>query len=85
MLQGLIFLGILLIVLGPVHWYLWRRLVKDTTRPGRWRKILTVAFLTLVASLIGAFIVPRVAGAEAGFVVAMVGYMWLAVMFYLLI
>lgn len=85
MLQGLIFLGILLIVLGPVHWYLWRRLVKDTTRPGRARRIGTVAFLTLVVSLIGAFVMPRVIGPTMAFPIALVGYVWLAVMFYLLV
>ncbi|GIH11176.1 hypothetical protein Rhe02_92430 [Rhizocola hellebori] len=84
-LQGLIFLGLVLVVLGPVHWYLWRRLVKDTTRPGRVRKIGTVIFVALVVSLIAAFIVPRVAGARAGFAVSLVGYLWLAVMFYLLV
>jgi uncharacterized protein len=85
LLQGLIFLGILLTVLGPVHWYLWRRLVKDATRPGRGRRIGTIVIYALVASLIGAFIVPRVVGEGTGFFVALAGYLWLAMLFYLLV
>jgi predicted MPP superfamily phosphohydrolase len=85
LLQALVFLGILLVVLGPVHWYLWRRLVKDTTRPGRGRRIGTIVIFALVASLIGAFIVPRLVGEGTGFFVALVGYLWLAMLFYLLL
>ncbi|MBF6480237.1 metallophosphoesterase, partial [Nocardia cyriacigeorgica] len=30
-----VLMGLLaLTVLGALHWYLWRRLVRDTTRPG---------------------------------------------------
>nr|WP_020522655.1 metallophosphoesterase [Catelliglobosispora koreensis] len=83
MLQGLIFLGLTMVVLGPIHWYLWRRMVRDTTRPGRGRKLVTTAFLVLPVSMVAAFIVPRVVGAESGFFISLVGYMWLAIMFYL--
>ncbi len=85
MVQGLIFLGLVFLVLGPLHWYLWRRLVKDTTRPGLARKIGTGVFLALVASLIAAFVVPRVVGPSAGSAIALIGYLWLAIMFYLLV
>ena len=85
MLQGLIFLSLLLIVLGPVHWYLWRRLVKDTTRSRAGRRAGTIAIYALVASLFAAVIVPRVVGEGTGFFVALVGYIWLAMLFYLLV
>jgi predicted MPP superfamily phosphohydrolase len=84
-LQGLIFLSLLLIVLGPVHWYLWRRLVKDTTRSRAGRRAGTIAIYALVASLFAAVIVPRVVGDGTGFFVALVGYIWLAMLFYLLV
>jgi len=84
-LQGLIFLSLLLIVLGPVHWYLWRRLVKDTTRSRAGRRAGTIAIYALVASLFAAVIVPRVVGEGTGFFVALVGYIWLAMLFYLLV
>lgn len=84
-LQGLIFLSLVLIVLGPVHWYLWRRLVRDTTRTRRARRIGTIAIWTAVAALLGAFILPRIVGEGASFFVALVGYIWLALLFYLLL
>jgi uncharacterized protein len=85
LLQGLIFLGMVLLVVGPIHWYLWRRLVKDTTRAGRQRKVLTIAFLVLPAALLSAFILPRTLGAKVSFALTLVGYLWLAVLFYLLL
>src|SRR5262245_23636229 len=85
LLQGLIFLGLVLLVVGPIHWYLWRRLVKDTTHAGRQRRVATLAFLVLPASLLSAFILPRVLGAKVSFVLSLVGYLWLAVLFYLLL
>lgn len=85
MLQGLIFLAIVLVVLGPVHWYLWKRLVRDTTSPGRSRKIGTWLFMLLPASLLAAMIVPRVAGAKTGYFFSLTGFLWLAILFYLLL
>jgi predicted MPP superfamily phosphohydrolase len=85
LLQGLIFLGLVLLVVGPIHWYLWRRLVMDTTRPGRARRLATVGFLMLPLTLLSAFILPRVVGAKVSFALSLVGYLWLALLFYLLL
>lgn len=85
LLQGLIFLGLVLLVVGPIHWYLWRRLVKDTTRPGRARRLATVGFLLLPLTLLSAFILPRVVGAKVSFALSLAGYLWLALLFYLLL
>ncbi len=79
------FFGVVLLVTGSIHWYLWRRLVKDTTRPGRWRRIGTIALFVMLAALIGAFAMPRVIGAKEAFAFSLIGYIWLAVMFYLLV
>jgi hypothetical protein len=35
------FFGIVLFTVTVVHYYLWRRLVRNTTRPGRARRIGT--------------------------------------------
>jgi len=85
LLQGLIFLGIVLLVVGPIHWYLWRRLVKDTTHSRRQRRVLTIAFLVLPAALLSAFILPRALGTKVSFALTLVGYLWLALLFYLLL
>lgn len=85
MLQAVLFLSMVLIVVGPIHWYLWKRLVKDTSTTRRGRRIGTAAILGLAVALLAAFIVPRVIGAKASWIIPMVGYMWLAVLFYLLV
>ncbi|MER5700448.1 metallophosphoesterase [Micromonospora sp. NPDC002296] len=81
MLANLAFVGFATLVVGLLHFYLWKRLVKDTTGPGRWRRIGAVAALAL------ALLVPAtMIGTRAGlFWLAWPGYLWLAVMFYLLV
>ncbi|WP_155388811.1 metallophosphoesterase [Catellatospora paridis] len=79
------FFSIVLIVVGPIHWYLYKRLVKDTTTTKRGRRIGAVAIIALAVALLAAFIVPRAIGAKASWVIPMVGYMWLAVLFYLMV
>ncbi|MBB6345823.1 metallophosphoesterase [Nonomuraea muscovyensis] len=77
------FLATVLSVTVAVHVYLWHRLVRSTTRPGsRSRRVLTGAL-----ALLGVLVVVTFAGSrvEAGFWLAWPGYMWLAVMFYLLV
>ncbi|GAB3966194.1 metallophosphoesterase [Plantactinospora veratri] len=75
------FVGTLALVTGLIHLYLWKRLVRDTTRPGRWRRAGGVTVLVL-ALLTPATLV----GTRQGFYwLAWPGYLWLAVMFYLLV
>ncbi|MEU7824104.1 metallophosphoesterase [Catellatospora sp. NPDC049133] len=85
MLQALMFFSMVLVVVGPIHWYLYKRLFKDTTTTTRGRRIGAAVIIGLALALLGAFIVPRVIGAKASWVIPMVGYMWLAVLFYLLV
>ncbi|MFY1618455.1 metallophosphoesterase [Micromonospora sp. WMMD736] len=81
MLAVLGFMGVLALVTGLIHLYLWKRLVRDTTTPGRWRRIGGIAALVL------AVLVPvTLVGTQAGlYWLAWPGYLWLAVMFYLLV
>jgi uncharacterized protein len=77
----ILFFGFILLVVGLIHLYLWKRLVRDTTRPGRWRRAGLVAMIAL-----GLLIPATLVGARAGVgVLAWPGYLWLAVMFYLLV
>ncbi|MFG1716346.1 metallophosphoesterase [Micromonospora sp. NPDC049203] len=75
------FLGFVVLVIGLIHFYLWKRLVRDTTRPGRWRRAGTVAIAAL------AVLVPvTLAGTRNGWYwLAWPGYLWVALMFYLLV
>jgi predicted MPP superfamily phosphohydrolase len=74
----LIFVALVLLA----HWYLWHRLVRRTTRPGRLRKTLTWSLVALLAVLVTTFVGTRM-GLESW--VAWPGYIWLAVMFYLVV
>ena len=77
------FIVILVAVLGLIHVYLWKRLIKDTTRPGVTRWVLTGTVMALTAVLFAALILPRVIGTrEAGWY-AWPGYLWFGVAAYL--
>ncbi|WP_446220851.1 metallophosphoesterase [Micromonospora sp. IBHARD004] len=75
------FVGFAVLVTALIHLYLWKRLVRDTTGPGGWRRVGGIAALVL------ALLVPAtMAGTRAGlFWLAWPGYLWLALMFYLLV
>ncbi|WP_433314481.1 metallophosphoesterase [Micromonospora sp. CA-269861] len=81
MIAVLGFVTVLALVTGLIHLYLWKRLVRDTTTPGRWRRVGGIAALVL------ALLVPvTLAGTQAGlYWLAWPGYLWLALMFYLLV
>lgn len=78
----LIFLAIAVTVTTVIHLYLWQRLVRDTARSRRWRRIGGFAVLgaavVMVATLFGEPALPR----SLGWLSAP-GYVWLGVMFYL--
>jgi uncharacterized protein len=59
-----------------MHLYLWKRLVKDTTEPGRTRWILTAVLIALATLLIGTLILPRVIGLSESGWLAWPGYIW---------
>ncbi|MGV9852651.1 metallophosphoesterase [Streptomyces sp. NPDC003442] len=79
---------IALVVVGlltGVHWYVWRRLVRDTTARGGWaRRTGTAAAIALPLISVGALIAGR---AGAPFLLqralAWPGYLWLALLLYL--
>jgi predicted MPP superfamily phosphohydrolase len=76
------FVGLIIVVVGLIHFYLWKRLVRDPLRPGRARKIGGVAAV-LLAVLAPATLI----GVRSGYAawLAWPGYLWLALMFYLLV
>jgi predicted MPP superfamily phosphohydrolase len=76
-----IFVGIILLITGLIHLYLWKRLVRDTTPAGRWRRAGGIAIIVL-----GLLIPATLIGARLGLgKLTWPGYLWLAVMFYLLV
>jgi predicted MPP superfamily phosphohydrolase len=75
--------GVVVLALLLLHGYLWWRLVRGTTRPGRVRRVLTV--LTAVLALLPAAAVlgRRSLSFAAQTPLDWVGYTWLGVAFYL--
>ncbi|MEV0728567.1 metallophosphoesterase [Polymorphospora sp. NPDC050346] len=78
------FAGTIAVVTGLIHLYLWKRLVRDTTRRGRWRQVGSVAALAL-AVLVPVTLVTSRSGVTWLVWLVWPGYLWLAVMFYLLV
>lgn len=81
----LIFLAVVVVIVGLVHLYLWKRLVRDTGTGRRWRRAAGLALLG------GAILVPATLLAEPALPrryeawLAWPGYLWLGIMFYLLV
>jgi predicted MPP superfamily phosphohydrolase len=73
--------GVVVLVTGLIHLYLWKRLVHDTTNEGPWRRA-GGAVAAVLALLIPATLIGTAAGANF---LAWPGYVWLALMFYLLV
>jgi predicted MPP superfamily phosphohydrolase len=77
------FFAILSGLLGLITLYLWKRLVKDTTGPGRARWVLTAVLVVLTALLVATLTLPRVIGVTASTWFAWPGYLWFALVVYL--
>jgi predicted MPP superfamily phosphohydrolase len=75
------FLGVVLLIITGIHLYLWKRLVRDTTVRGtRARRLGGLAVLLLALVVPGTMI-----GSRAGAAWVAWGFLWLALMFYLLV
>ncbi|MGY1666843.1 metallophosphoesterase [Geodermatophilus sp. SYSU D00696] len=66
-----------------LHAYLWWRLVRSTTRPGRLRRRLTLLTVVLALLPAAAVLLRRVLPFAAEAPLAWVGYSWLGIAFYL--
>lgn len=77
------FLLVLGSVLGLMTFFIWLRTIRDTTAPGRWRRLLTLALLSLTALLVVTLALPRVVGIEEAGWFAWPGYLWFGLMVYL--
>ncbi|HEY7274105.1 MAG TPA: metallophosphoesterase [Actinoplanes sp.] len=78
----LAFLAVVFLVIALVHLYLWKRTVRDTLRPGLARRIGGLAAIALAVLVPATLIGTRTGAAEW---LAWPGYLWIALMFYLLV
>jgi uncharacterized protein len=76
------FATVVLLAVLLLHGYLWWRLVRSTTEPGRLRRRLTL-LLALLALLPAAAVVLRREASLAGTALGWVGFTWLGIAFYL--
>ncbi|GAA3609028.1 metallophosphoesterase [Nonomuraea rosea] len=79
-----VFFGIITLLAVSIHLYLWARLVRSTTRPGRGRRIGTITIAGLAILGVVAFMITRTIGVDAWWL-AWLGYVWIALMFYLVL
>jgi uncharacterized protein len=82
----LLVVAAVLALLAGAHWYVWRRLVRDTM-PGRRARRVGAVVLTVLPLLSVAALVARRAGVpfRAEQVIAWPGFMWLALLLYLVL
>ncbi|XVU25437.1 metallophosphoesterase [Actinoplanes sp. CA-054009] len=76
------FVGLIFVVIGLVHFYLWKRLVKDPLRSRAARRAGAV-----IAVVLAVLVPVTLIGVRSGAVqwLAWPGYLWIALMFYLLV
>ena len=77
------FFVVLSTILALMTLYVWKRAVKDSTRPGRTRRVLTVALVALTLILVAALLLPRTIGVTKSTWFAWPGFLWFAVLAYL--
>ncbi|CAJ1510796.1 metallophosphoesterase [[Mycobacterium] burgundiense] len=77
------FIVVLCAILGLMHLYLWKRLVKDTTTAGRTRRLLTVGLIGLGVLLAATLIGPRLIELTESAWFAWPGYLWFGLLAYL--
>jgi len=77
------FIVVLAAVLALMNIYLWKRLVKDTTGPGRTRRILTIVLSALALVLVATLVVPRFVDVPRSGWYAWPGYLWFGLLAYL--
>lgn len=70
-------------VLAVMHLLVWKRMVKDTTPPGRMRWLWSGLIGALMLLLLCALILPRVVGVEGAGWFAWPGYLWFGLLVYL--
>jgi hypothetical protein len=78
----LVFVGLIFVVIVLIYIYLWKRLLRDPFRAGRGRRISAIAAVVLALLVPATLFGTRTGRAEW---LAWPGYLWLALMFYLLV
>lgn len=81
----MIFVGLISLLIVLLHLYLWKRLVRDTTRPGRARRVGGLVMLGLAVLVFVTLLVGRLVGPDISRWFAWPGYLWFGLMAYLVV
>lgn len=84
-LGAIVFITLFSAVMTLLHWYIWRRLVKDPRWPRPYRRAASLAITLLGISLPTGFLLWRVLPRGPSAVGATISYVWLGALFYLVI
>ena len=79
----LVFLFVISVVMGSLHYYVWMRLVRDPKLPPTWRKALTALLIALFVSLIASLLGFRFVSRSTAAPLSWVGFTWLGTIFLL--
>jgi uncharacterized protein len=79
----MIFVGLISLLVALIHLYLWKRLVKDTTGPGRLRRVAAWILVGLGVLVFATVLGTRYLGPETARWIAWPGYIWFGLMIYL--
>ena len=84
-MRALVAVAVVLVVIGSLARYLWVRLVRDTTAPGRVRRRLSVLLGVLAALPVAALLLRGRVPHRIGTPLEWVAFLWLGIAFYLLL
>lgn len=79
------FLGVVLTLIGSIHFYFWLRLVRNTAMPMPYRAWVGAALVALALSMPVAFFVGRSVSPPVRAVLAWPAFVWMGLMFLLLV
>lgn len=81
----LLFFGIVLLLVGSVHYWIWARLVRDLQLPSGWQRALAVVIASLGLSIPLTFYLSRALDPTTGRPILLVLYAWLGIVFWLVV
>jgi uncharacterized protein len=70
-------------IVALMHWYVWKRLIKDTTGPGRARRAGTAVFVLLALLVFATLVLGRRVPLDVARWFSWPGYIWFAIVVYL--
>ena len=80
-----IFIFVALLIVGGIHFYIYRRLIVASALPAPWGRVAMAALIVMALSIPASFLISRVLGGVAAKIVLYPIYVWLGMMFMTLV